>query len=227
MKGTMANRDSMTAPLFVFDLDGTLEDSRTDMSLSVNRVRRLYELPELPDDLLRTLVIRGMDFLYRSCFPEICKENEPIPDSLKQKYEVDYAAHINEHTALYPGIAEAIQALAKRGTLMVYTNKPEGLSRLLLERLELLPCFTEVLGCDSHARSKPDPAPVEEAMRKHGIAPEERFVIGDSQGDMQLAVNLQATAIWCKWGYQQDPPSNPPPQAIARQPEDLPQILLH
>lgn len=217
----------MSEPLFIFDLDGTLEDSRTDMSLSVNRVRRIYELPELPDDLLRTLVIRGMDFLYRSCFPELCKEGEPVPEALIQKYEVNYAAHIVDHTTAYEGIVSTLPELACHGKLFLYTNKPESLSRLLLEKLQLLSCFTEVIGFDSHAKSKPDPAPVEDAITKHGLHPTERFMIGDSQADMQAAENLKATAVWCKWGYQKEPPAHPSPHTIARLPSDLRHILVH
>jgi phosphoglycolate phosphatase len=216
----------MSQPLFIFDLDGTLEDSRTDMALSVNRVRRIYGLPELPEELVRTLVIRGMDFLYRSCFPELCKEGEPVPEALVKKYELNYASHIVDHTVLYEGMAATLPELARHGKLFVYTNKPEGLSRLLLEKLNILSCFTEIIGSDSHKKHKPDPEPVLDAIAKHGLKPSEIFMIGDSQADMQAAENLQATAVWCKWGYQKEPPEQPSPHTIARHPSDLQYILL-
>lgn len=209
--------------LIIFDLDGTIEDSRLDMSLSVNRVRRIYQLPELSLDAIQSLVNKGMDFLYRNCFPELIKNNS-IPKDLIFKYEMDYGEHIVDHTKLYEGIDIVIKTLSEKYILFVYTNKPEKLSRLLLKKLGLLDYFTKIIGGDSFKQSKPSPEPILSTLQDINFKPSEIYVIGDTEGDIQTAKNLNGKAIWCKWGYANKTP-NITPDFIANKPLDLLEIL--
>jgi phosphoglycolate phosphatase len=209
--------------LIIFDLDGTIEDSRLDMSLSVNRVRKLYQLPELPIDAVQSLVNKGMDFLYRNCFPELVQQE--IPKDLIFKYEMDYGQHIVDHTKIYDGMDDVIKSLSKHHRLFVYTNKPEKLSILLLDKLGLLSYFSRVIGGDSFKESKPSPEPIRQVIKELEINPEEIYVLGDTEVDIMTAKNLNAYAIWCKWGYSKNTPSITP-DYIAMRPVDLLKIIL-
>jgi phosphoglycolate phosphatase len=209
--------------LVIFDLDGTIEDSRIDMSLSVNRVRKLYQLPELPIDAIKSLVNKGMDFLYLNCFPELVQQK--IPSDLIFKYEMDYGQHIVDHSKIYDGMDHVIKSLSEHHRLFVYTNKPEKLSKLLLDKLGLLSYFSRVIGGDSFKESKPSPEPIQQVIKELRINPEEILVIGDTEADILTAKNLNAYAIWCKWGYSKNTPTITP-DYIATQPLDLINIIL-
>ncbi len=210
--------------LVIFDLDGTIEDSRYDMALSVNRIRRLYNLPPLPSDALQTLVNKGMNFLYKNCFPELIK-NDEIPEDLKRKYEIDYANHIVEHTRIYEGIDKVIKEIYKKHYLFLYTNKPQKLTEILLKKLNLLEYFTSIIGGDLYPLSKPSPEPVlKEIENKKLNDISNIYVIGDSEIDIQTARNLNAVSLWCKWGYLNQTPEIPP-NYIVQQPEEIISII--
>ncbi len=209
--------------LIVLDLDGTIEDSRLDMAYSVNRIRKIYNLPELPLDAIKSLVNKGMDYLYRNCFPELIVNNE-IPENLKFKYETDYAQHIVDFTVIYPNIDKVIQELSKKHDIILYTNKPEALSKLLLNKLGLLEYFKKIIGGDSYPETKPSSEPIIKTIKELNLFPDEIVVIGDTELDIRTAKNLNAKCIWCKWGYSINTPEIAP-DFIAIEPLDILKIL--
>ena len=216
------------------DLDGTLEDSRQDMSECVNTARVQYDLPEMAPTAIEPNVMKGMEHLYRSCFPELFpggsankgSSEENVMAEVKKAYEADYKRYVAHHTVAYFGIKECLPKLAELGPIAIYTNKPEHISRKLLIELGLSRYFAFIIGCETFTETKPSAKPMEVIA---GDADFERgkdlcFVIGDSAGDMQAAKNFDAVSIWCKWGYYEEPP-NPAPQFIANRPEDLPGLV--
>jgi phosphoglycolate phosphatase len=197
------------------DLDGTIEDSRQDMAAAAAAVRQRLELHARPDAELRGLVNRGMDRLYRDCFPEIFERaamlNLDERMALREAadhYAREYAARIIENTRPYAGMPEALAALAAQGPLICFTNKPEALSRLLLERLGLLAHFTRIMGGDTCAETKPSALPMRIAADDLGFAPgrDQALMIGDTNGDATAAYSFGAKFIWCRWGYQSEAP---------------------
>ncbi len=209
--------------LIIFDLDGTIEDSRLDMSLSVNRIRKIYNLPELPIDAIKMLVNKGMDFLYRNCFPELIIDNK-IPQNLINKYEWDYSEHIVDNTRIYENIDKVIENLSRKNILFIYTNKPEKLSKLLLQKLNLLQYFTKIIGGDSHIKSKPSIEPIWDAINELQLEIEEIFTIGDSEADIKTGKNLNGKTIWCKWGYSILTPETAP-DYIVKEPLEILEII--
>lgn len=205
--------------LVFFDLDGTLEDSRKDMALSVNRVRTQISLPALDLETARSLVNRGMDALTNAAFPEIIQSPADTA-RLRAAYEKDYLAHVADHTSLYPEIAELLAGLEKHSCLIVYTNKPEYISRELLKRLDVLKHFSAIIGPDTFSESKPSALPMrlqaEQLAREKSAVFERTFMCGDTQADMQAAVNFGARGIWCAWGYVSVRPEPPGDFAAAR-----------
>jgi phosphoglycolate phosphatase len=213
--------------LIGIDLDGTLEDSRGDMTAAARRVRAQLGLPPRDDAQLRPWVNAGMDRLYRACFDDYLTMTDATLglERVRQAYEADYLTHVAVQTQLYDGIAEALQALAPLGSLCCITNKPERISRRLLDVLGVGSLFATVIGGDTCARAKPDPVMLGAAAESCGFDPTRgnAFMIGDTDGDIELARAFGATSIWCAWGYVDRPTLAPDRQA--RAPRELPALV--
>lgn len=211
--------------LICLDLDGTLEDSRSDMVAVVHRVRNQLGLSPLPDKAIRPWVNKGMDPLYRACFDEYIHKEDSLLSDVRSRYETDYFNNVAVETNLYPGIASALEWLVDLGRLVVVTNKPEKISRRLLEALKVDHCFADVIGGDTCAKGKPDPMVLKEAADRVGFTKGEGdvFMIGDTSADLKMGRAFGATTIWCAWGYADDP--GEVPDLVAQTPEELPGIV--
>ena len=214
--------------LIGIDLDGTLEDSRDDMVACARRVRAQLSLEPRPDEQLRPFVNAGMDQLYRACFDDHLSAGDELRKlaEVRAAYEADYLVNVAVRTRLYDGIAAALPELAAIGRLCCITNKPERISRRLLDALGVGNLFATVVGGDSCARAKPDPIMLETAALRCGFDPatERAFMIGDTDGDIELARAFGAVSIWCAWGYVAAPKLRPDQQA--RHPRELPRLVL-
>lgn len=207
--------------LIGIDLDGTIEDSRSDMVAAAARVRAALGLPARADALLRPHVNGGMEALYRACFDDYLSGHEARLKIVQEKYEADYLANVRVETKLYDGVAEALQGLAQLGSVVCVTNKPERISRALLDALGVGALISSVVGGDSCASAKPHPVMLETAAERCGFdrARGSAFMIGDTNADIQLARAYGAHAIWCAWGYVSAP--SEAPDAQAQKPRDL------
>ena len=213
--------------LIGLDLDGTLEDSRDDMVAAARRVRAGFGLPVRPDEKLRPFVNAGMEQLYRACFDDFVTGAEEAARlcAVQQAYEADYYAHVADHTRLYDGIDAALRELATLGTLACITNKPERISRRLLEVLGVGALFATVIGGDTCAESKPSPLMLQTAAAHTGFDPArgQAFMIGDTTADLKLGRAYGAATIWCAWGYLNTPGEAPDRQV--RVPGELPDAV--
>ena len=190
-----------------FDLDGTLEDSRRDMALSVNRVRTQFGLaPFVPLESVFPYVNGGMTNLVTQAFADAPGIS---PQALTTAYENDYYNHIADHTQLYSGIQELLETLLPLAQLVVVTNKPQRHSDALLRALGIDHFFAAVMGGDSCAATKPDPLPLLTATQRLQLSPGNyrACMIGDSAADLLVAQRFQIPALWCSWGYT---PALPP-----------------
>jgi len=189
--------------LIALDLDGTLEDSRDDMTAAARRVRAQLGLPARDDAELRPWVNGGMDQLYAKCFDDFIEGQSQRAETVRQAYEADYMANVAVATKLYNGIAPALAELRRLGQLACVTNKPERISRHLLDQLGVGALFGTVIGGDSCAQAKPHPMMLSAACERLGFDPRAGRVlmIGDTAADMQLARSFGATGIWVAWGY--------------------------
>lgn len=221
----------MAGTFITFDLDGTLEDSRPDMVASVGRVRAALGLEPRPYEAIEPHVNKGMAHLYRVCLEEVVRGAGPGDaafDDVKARYEADYAAHIADDTRLYDGIPEALAALGERATLAVATNKPEHLSKLLLDALGIRQHFVAVVGGDTAAAPKPSALVMDAALAGAGLeagALDGVFHVGDTAGDMKLARNASVTGVWAAWGYV-DRPGDETPDRVALTPADLLSVIF-
>jgi phosphoglycolate phosphatase len=203
--------------LIGIDLDGTLEDSRDDMVACARRVRALLDLPPRDDAQLRPFVNAGMERLYRACFDDFLTRGDGATslERIREAYEADYLEHVAVQTKLYDGIADALPALAELGWLCCITNKPERISRRLLEVLGVSASFSAVIGGDTCPRAKPDPIMLQAAAERCGYDPQRgrAFMIGDTDADIELARAFGAVSVWCAWGYLDAPSARPDREA--------------
>jgi phosphoglycolate phosphatase len=211
--------------LIGLDLDGTLEDSRSDMVAAVRRVRTALNLAPRPDDAIRPWVNRGMDQLYRACFDDYVDGVETRLAVVRTRYEADYLDNVARDTRLYPGIADSLAQLTDFGRLAVITNKPERISRRLLEALGVDRFVAAIIGGDTCTASKPDPLVFAEAARRCGFhaARDRAVMVGDTTADVTLGRAVGAATIWCAWGYLDHPGEEP--DFVATQPSDLPGLV--
>jgi len=211
--------------LIGIDLDGTIEDSRQDMTAAVQRVREQLKLEPRADAQVLPHLGGGMEALYQACFDDFLHSAEPTRlHQVRLTYEADYLAHVAEHTRLYDGVREALGALSRLGTLACITNKPEHISRELLRQLGVGELFSTVVGGDSGPYIKPHALMFEIAAERCDIdrSQAQALMIGDSDGDIRLAQNADTKSIWCAWGYVAEPKEQA--DARAQTPSELPEV---
>ncbi len=213
--------------LICLDLDGTLEDSRTDMVAVARRVRVELGLPARSDEAILPWVNKGMDQLYRACFDDYLQGGDARLAEVRKRYEADYFEHVAVDTTLYPGVAASVDRLGTLGQLACVTNKPERISWRLLEVLKISKHFTTVIGGDTCPKSKPDPIVLEAAAQRCSFDKrrDRAFMIGDTAADIAMGRAFGAITIWCAWGYM-DKPGEEQPDFMAPTPASLPGLVL-
>ena len=193
---------------WLLDLDGTLVDSAPDLHGALEATLRRHDHATVSEQLVRQFVGAGARVLIERALAELYPqpaEQEAALASIDLLHEhfLDYdAAHIADRSVPYPGVRETLVDLRERGVaLAVVTNKYEGLSRQLLEALDLAEHFGAVVGGDTLAVRKPDPGPLLEACRQLGSDPARTVMIGDSITDIRAARNADMPVICVSYGY--------------------------
>ena len=182
----------------VFDLDGTLAATITDIAASVNRTRTDYGLEELPVDTIVSYTGDGARKLLERSFAD-----HPIDwDEGLEKMVAHYYAHPAENTSLYPGVAEGLAALKAAGwKLALVTNKPGIVAREIMKTLDIAGYLDDMIGGSDGFPLKPDPAVMFHLMKKYGAAPADSWVLGDNHTDLNSALNAGMNGAYATWGY--------------------------
>src|ERR1039458_1919649 len=169
----------------LFDLDGTLIDSKKDIAAAANAARVHFAMPALPLETVVGYVGWGIEHLNRQSL-----ETED-PARLAEGLEVlkaHYRVHCVDQTVVFPGVRELLDFLKGRGVKMgLVSNKPHEFTLITLEKLGLAPYFTVALGADATPHKKPHPEPLLAALLKIGAKPSEAVMIGYSTVDVQAA----------------------------------------
>jgi len=184
----------------VFDLDGTLIDSRTDLANAVNALLVECGAKSLPEDRVGRMVGDGAATLVARAFEA---SGRPQPVDALDRFLALYAAHLTEFTTPYAGIPGALAALGARATLAVLTNKPLASTRTILERLDLAKFFsgTLVVGGDGPFPRKPDPAGLFSLLHATRISADETMLVGDSIIDWRTARAGGTRVCLARYGY--------------------------
>jgi phosphoglycolate phosphatase len=198
--------------LLIFDLDGTLIDSKRDLADSVNAMRVHLGEPPLDDQTVYSYVGNGAPVLVRRALPG--RDEEEIEQGLK--FFLDYyREHMLDATTLYPGVREALDELLAAGVKMaVLTNKPVRFSEHLVKGLGLDGHFFRIYGGNSFAEKKPHPKGIDLLMEESGIGREHTIMIGDSAVDIMTARNAQVRACGVSWGFQPETFAAAPPDFV-------------
>ncbi len=172
---------TQTKRLIFYDLDGTLVDTKQDITASANHMLREIGLPPLSQEQVIPHVGRGLRQLVVSCIGSCSSEKL---ESAMKIYRRHYTEHMLDHSRLYPGVEELLEHFKSRKQAVV-TNKPNPYSRQILAGLGVEGYFMEIIGGDSEYPKKPDPAALIALMEKAGARPAEALFIGDSVVDIQ------------------------------------------
>ena len=190
---------SLTPSLFVFDLDGTLVDSRRDIAESANAVLEACGGTPHSEEAIGGMVGDGAALLIARAFAAV---NLPLPADALQQFLRVYDSRLLRHTVAYEGMTELLDILAARGTLAVLTNKPIGATQAILDGLGLAPYFADlVLGGDGPHPRKPEAAGLLQLMARTRSVPEHTLMIGDSVVDFRTAVAAGTRACVCRYGF--------------------------
>jgi phosphoglycolate phosphatase len=197
----------LPAPTIVFDLDGTLVDTAPDLIETLNVVFAREGMPPVDYATARNLIGGGAKaMLVRG----IEAEGRAVDPAKLQKMFEDfiayYADHVADRSRPFPGLHQALDTLAARGCrFAVCTNKLEGLSRLLLDKLELTSRFEAIVGQDTFAIQKPDPEILRRTVAAAGGTIGRAVMIGDSATDIHTARNAGIPVIAVDFGYSETP----------------------
>ena len=188
------------------DLDGTLLDTIPDLCSAVNRVLAELGFAELPLQLVKSFVGKGLGEHMRKSLLAVLKR-EPTDDEKAHAmtlYKKHYSAHIADQTTIYPGVVEGLDAFKSRGLKMsVVTNKWTIYTETLLEHFKLAPYFDHLVCGDTLTTGKPDPGMMFYSAGRFGVNPREMLMIGDSGNDSRAAQAAGSPVVLMTYGYSE------------------------
>ena len=207
----------------MFDLDGTLIDSRVDLANSVNATLKHLGRPALPDAVIATYIGDGVSMLVRRALgdPEGDIHDEEYVAGAIEFFLSYYREHKLDFTYVYEGVCEAIEEIRAEvpGVAMaVLTNKPVRPSRDICAHFGLDRFFFQNYGGNSFHTKKPDPAGLIALMAEASAGPQETVMIGDSAVDVLTAKNCDARSVGCLYGLAPHTLDAAEPDAVARSP---------
>jgi phosphoglycolate phosphatase len=211
----------------VFDLDGTLVDTAPDLTLVLNWLLKREGRAKVDELSVRHMVGRGA----RHLILQGMTVSGSVPDEaelsrLTKDFITHYGAHIADTSVAFAGVTETLDHFRERGVVMgVCTNKPEDLSRQLLDALDLSQYFSAVLGGDSLAVRKPDPLHLLATLEAMGHLPQDSVMIGDSISDVRAAREAGVRIVGVSFGYTETPIADLNPDIVIDRFADLPQAL--
>lgn len=181
--------------LVMFDLDGTLADTGRDLAEAVNFTRAHFDLPKWPDARVLVHVGRGVEHLLRHALPEECPDRF---DEVMRVFLERYEKHLLDATVLYPNVYETLEYFRGKRRVVV-SNKIHRLTVAVLRGLGVESCFDIILGGDSAAQKKPDPALLHQALACFQVAPGRALMIGD--GAIDIEAGKRAGVLTCGVTY--------------------------
>ena len=214
----------MPAPIIVFDLDGTLIDTAPDLVDTLNVVFAREGLPPVPYESARNLIGGGARMMISRGIEAEGRSLAPAElERLFTAFIAYYTDHIADRSRPFPGLIEALDALAGRDhRFAVCTNKLERLSLLLLRKLGLAERFAAICGQDTFGIQKPDPDVLRRTIAAAGGSTQSAIMIGDSATDIRTARAAGIPVIAVDFGYSERPVSEYGPDRIIGHFEQLP-----
>ncbi|MGA2196264.1 MAG: HAD-IA family hydrolase [Bryobacteraceae bacterium] len=215
----------MSIRLVIFDLDGTLIDSRQDLANAVNATRAHMGLGPLDNQRVYSYVGNGAPELIRRSLGNAAGDAE-ISSALRF-FMGYYRAHVLDCTTLFPGVQESLERLHHAGKRMaVLTNKPEDMSRAIVDGLGVAGYFFRVYGGNSLETRKPDPSGVAALIEEAGSTRNTTVMVGDSSVDVVTARNAGIACCAVTYGFQPETLDDPAPDKLVDHMEQVVEWIL-
>jgi phosphoglycolate phosphatase len=183
--------------LLIFDLDGTLIDSKRDIAESVNYAFKKLHIPQKRYSEIYKFIGNGGEQLIRDV---IDKRYEDLVPEVVRIYREYYKNHVVVYTKLYPGVKRILKYYMNK-IKVVITNKYGYLTREILKRLKIDEYFDRIVGWEDTEAHKPSPEPILEVIQQYGISKEEAIVIGDGVQDIKAAKNACVDCCGVLYGF--------------------------
>lgn len=221
--------DPRAIRLVIFDLDGTLIDSRLDLVHSVNAALRHIGRSELPDHVIASYVGDGAPILIQRALGGEASDEALVRKGL-EFFLSYYREHKLDHTTVYEGITDALGRIqnsqnGKPRKLAVLTNKPVNPSRAIVEALGLRSFFAQIYGGNSFATKKPDPEGARKLLLENGVEAEQAVIVGDSPVDIRTGHNAGLWTIGVTYGFAPHTLSGDQPDIFVDTPAELAEVL--
>jgi phosphoglycolate phosphatase len=219
--------------LLVFDLDGTLIDSRLDLIHSVNAMLQHIGRPALEGGVIASYVGDGAPALVRRAIGDT--NDEALFRAAMEYFLGYYRIHKLDHTTVYAGMAETLAGLADpsranpsngvRRQMAVLSNKPVNPSRDILQALGLGDFFVRIYGGNSFTTKKPDPLGARTILQETGVAADEALMIGDSSVDVLTGRNAGVWTCGVTYGFAPHSLGEVPPDVLIETPRELGELF--
>jgi phosphoglycolate phosphatase len=220
--------DPSQIKLLIFDLDGTLIDSRLDLIHSVNAMLRHLGRTDLPGDVIASYVGDGAPTLIRRALGD--PRDESVIKAGLEHFLTYYRAHKLDHTHVYGGVKEMLTVLHNSNSIhrqmAVLSNKPVIPSRAIVEALGLAGFFTHIYGGNSFSTKKPDPKGAQTILKETRTRPEETLMVGDSSVDVITGRNAGLWTCGVTYGFAPHTLCEAPPDVTVDKPRELAELFL-
>jgi phosphoglycolate phosphatase len=219
--------DPRQIKLLIFDLDGTLIDSRLDLIHSVNAMLKHFGRPDLPGDVIASYVGDGAPMLVRRALGD--PRDEGLVKQGLEHFLGYYRVHKLDHTHLYDGIKHMLNAVhlsnGIRRKMAVLSNKPVIPSRAIVEALGLADFFIHIYGGNSCSTKKPDPKGAQTILHETKTHPNETLMVGDSSVDVITGRNASLWTCGVTYGFAPHTLCEAPPDVTVDSPRELAELF--
>ena len=189
--------------IVIFDMDGTLLDSKKDITISVNYIRELhYNLPPLSEEF----IVEAINMDVRN-LPKLFYGTENYEEKDREVFEIHYALQCTQNPYLYEGMKETLETLVKEGVkVSVATNAPTPFAIRILDSLDVKDFFDVIIGADEVTSSKPNPEMLNKILDFYTFdrAKDSAWMVGDNSKDMLSANNANIDSMFATWGFSPD-----------------------
>ena len=205
----------------IFDMDGTLLDSKKDITISINYIRDLHHnLPPLSEEF----IVEAINMDVRN-LPKLFYNTEVYEDKDREVFEIHYALQCVQNPYLYDGIKEMLEELVQSGVkISVATNAPTPFAERILTHLGVSDMFDLIIGADKVSLSKPNPEMLNIILNHYNFNKkiDTAWMIGDNSKDIQSADNAGINSIFATWGFSPDGKHH----TLVKHPKEILDIIL-